>query len=94
VQWASSGAVPADLDVVFLSTAVDSNAPNYPPSAWFTKELVPFPVLVDDDKSSGQQAIGAMGFPNLHLVGPDGKLIARTSGELEIEALQAFAAQT
>ena len=94
VQWASSGAVPADLDVVFLSTSIDPNAPNYPPSAWFTKESVPFPILVDDEKGSGHQALGRMGFPNLHLVGADGNVIARANGELEIDALQLFAAQT
>jgi thiol-disulfide isomerase/thioredoxin len=94
VEWANSGKVPADLDVVFLSTSVQKTAPNYPPSAWLTREKVSFPVMVDDAQGSGHQALGAMGFPNLHIVRSDGTVIARVSGELEIPALEAFAAQT
>ena len=86
--------MPADLDVVFLSTSVQSSAPNYPPSAWLAKEGVPFPVIVDDARGTGHQALGGMGFPNLHLVGAGGTVIARTSGELELPALEAFAAQS
>ncbi len=94
VEWSRSGKVPADLDVVFLSTSVQSSAPNYPPSAWLAEEGVPFPVIVDDARGAGHQALGGMGFPNLHLVGADGTVIARTSGELELPALEAFAAQS
>ncbi len=94
VEWANSGKVPADLDVVFLSTSVQKSAPNYPPSAWLTREKVPFPILVDDTAGTGHQALGAMGFPNLHLVRADGTVIARASGELEVPALEAFAART
>jgi cytochrome c biogenesis protein CcmG, thiol:disulfide interchange protein DsbE len=94
VEWYKSGNVPADLDVVFLSTSVQNNAPNYPPSAWLAKAEVPYPIIVDDANGTGHQALGGMGFPNLHLVGADGTVIARTSGELELPALAAFAAQS
>ncbi len=92
IDWSKSGKIPADLDVTFLSTAVEPTAGNYPPSAWLAD--LPFPVMVDDTDKSALIALGGMGFPNLHLIGPDGKVIARTSGELELAALEQFAAQT
>jgi cytochrome c biogenesis protein CcmG, thiol:disulfide interchange protein DsbE len=92
VEWSESGKIPADLDVKFLSTSVQPTAGNYPPSAWLRD--VPFPVMVDDTSNPGLLSLGGMGFPNLHLVGSDGKVIARTSGELELPALEQFAART
>jgi cytochrome c biogenesis protein CcmG, thiol:disulfide interchange protein DsbE len=93
VKWAQDGKVPADLDVVFLSTAMDKAAPNYPPSAWLNAENVTFPVLVDDAASAGMTALGSAGFPNMQLFDDQGKLIARTGGELSAEQLQAFVEQ-
>jgi cytochrome c biogenesis protein CcmG, thiol:disulfide interchange protein DsbE len=92
VEWSESGKIPADLDVQFLSTSVEPTAGNYPPSKWLKD--VPFPVMVDDKDKSALLALGGMGFPNMHLIGSDGKVIARTSGELDLPALEQFAAQT
>jgi cytochrome c biogenesis protein CcmG, thiol:disulfide interchange protein DsbE len=95
VKWQRSGAIPPDLDVVFLSTAVQqAQGSNYPPSAWLEREGVTFPVIVDDEQATGYTAYGALGFPNLHLIGADGTVIARTSGELDLDALSAFVSQT
>jgi hypothetical protein len=90
-KWFESGAIPDDLDVRILSTSVKEAEDNYPPSAWFTRTNTPFLVLVDDKDSSGLKALGGLGLPNMHLIGSDGKVIARTSGEMEPAALEAFA---
>jgi cytochrome c biogenesis protein CcmG, thiol:disulfide interchange protein DsbE len=93
VQLQNEGKIPADLNVVMVSTAVRTDAPNYPPSAWLANEKVTFPVMIDSKQGDALVALGGMGFPNLHLIGADGKVIARNSGELEPDALAAFVQQ-
>ncbi len=92
VEWQASGTVPDDLDVVLLSTGVSEQNGNYPPSAWLEREQNPFPVLADDEESTAAQALGNAGFPTLVLIGADGKVVRRTSGEKTLEELTAFVA--
>ncbi len=90
VEWEKTGAVPADLDVVILSTSVVESRGNFPPEAWLTRENNPFRVLSDDDSSSAALALGNTGFPTMILVGSDGNVIQRMSGEHTIEEIAAF----
>jgi cytochrome c biogenesis protein CcmG, thiol:disulfide interchange protein DsbE len=91
VEWSNSGAVPKDLDVVLLSTGVAKERGNYPPSSWLKRERSPFSVLADDETSSASTALGLQSFPTMVLVGSDGRVIARTSGEKTVAELEAFA---
>jgi cytochrome c biogenesis protein CcmG, thiol:disulfide interchange protein DsbE len=93
VQLQKDGKIPADLTVVLVSTSVQQPAGNYPPSSWLTKENVTFPVMADSATTDALIALGGMGFPNLHLIGADGKLVARHSGELEVPELLQFMQQ-
>ena len=90
VQWMASGQKPADLEVVAVATGTSSNAPNYPPSSWLKRENWPTPVLADSSNYDAAKAYGLPGYPFLTLLGPDGTVKARTSGEFTAVQLQQF----
>ena len=82
IEWKESGAVPADLQVIAVSTAVASDRPNYPPSQGVVNKAWPWPVMADSEAMDAAQAYGVSGFPFFTIVGADGKVKARASGEL------------
>lgn len=93
IEWKNSGAVPADLDVIGVATAVSKTSANYPPAQWFSNKGWPWPVLVDEAQGDGAAgkaaaAMGATGWPYFVIVGADGKVKVRVSGEVEITDLQ------
>lgn len=93
IDWKKSGAVPADLRVIGVATAVAQDAPNFPPAEWFNNKGWPWPVLVDQSAGEGvagevAKAYGASGWPYFVIVGADGKVKARVSGEVEAAELE------
>ena len=93
IDWRNSGAVPADLNVVGVATAVAKDGSNYPPASWFSNKGWPWPVLVDESDGEGQaglaaQAYGATGWPYFVIVGDDCLVQVRVSGEIEASELQ------
>jgi len=92
IQWKQSGAVPADLQVIGVATAADPNRDNYPPSSWFRNMGWPWPVLVDDVTQDAAVAYGLSGYPFFAIVGADGLVKVRVSGEVEIADIQKIVA--
>ena len=95
LDWKNSGGAPAELNVIGVATAVSASAPNYPPSSWFSTKGWSWPVLVDESRGDGvagkaAAAYGASGWPYFVIVGADGKVKARVSGEVEISTLQSI----
>ena len=45
----AAGELPDGLDVIGVSTAVDSTAPNYPPSDWVVEKGWEWPMMADDE---------------------------------------------
>lgn len=95
LDWKNSGAVPANLNIVGIATAVAPTAPNYPPYQWFSNKGWSWPVLVDQKTEDGvagvaAQAFGASGWPFFVIIGEDGTVKARGSGEKTIAELQAI----
>ncbi len=95
LEWQQSGAMPADLKVVAVATAVSEGAPNFPPRQWLETKGWDWPAMID--QSQGAQsagvaatAYGASGWPYLVLIGDDGLVKARYAGEMEISDLQAL----
>lgn len=82
IEWKESGAVPADLQVIAVSTGVASDRPNYPPSQWVVEKGWPWPVMADSEATDAARAYGVSGYPFFVIVGADGKVKARASGEL------------
>lgn len=89
VKWSQSGLVPENLDVIAIATGTDQSAPNFPPSNWLASEKWPelWPVLVDSQDQTAGNAFGLAGYPFMTLVGSDGKVLWRNSGEITAEAL-------
>ena len=93
IDWKNSGAVPEDLRVIGVATAVSSTSVNFPPAQWFSDKGWPWPVMVDESNGNGAAgkaatAYGATGWPYFVIVGADGKVKVRVSGEVEISDLQ------
>ncbi len=93
LDWKASGAMPSGLNVLGVATAVSPSAPNYPPSEWFRRTGWSWPVMVDESQGDGAAgkaaaAYGATGWPYIVIVGADGLVKARVSGEIGISDLQ------
>jgi cytochrome c biogenesis protein CcmG, thiol:disulfide interchange protein DsbE len=92
-QWKDSGGVPTDLQVIGVATAVSKTSPNYPPGPWLSGKGWTWPSIIDEDKGDGAAgtaatAFGATGWPYFVIVGADGKVKVRVSGEVQITDLQ------
>ena len=92
-DWLDEAGPPEGVELISVSTSVDESRPNYPPSSWLEEENWEVPVLADDTDSSVAQAFGLSAFPFFVAVDADGKVVARTSGELEVEQLEALVSQ-
>jgi thiol-disulfide isomerase/thioredoxin len=91
VDWLAAGRLPA-VEMVAVSTGVDANRPNYPPSAWLEREDWTIPTITDDTDGTAGAAFGLTGYPYFVAVKADGTVAARASGELALEQLQAMIA--
>lgn len=92
VKWYESGNVPEGLDVVGVSTAVASDRPNYPPSEWTRATGWPWKMMADSTAMEAAAAYGVSGFPYFAIVGEDGKVKVRVSGEVELDVLEKIVA--
>lgn len=88
--------VPEGMDVVAISTSVESGAPNYPPSEWFVDKQWPaeWPVMADSVESAGFVVNGGRSFPYLMIVDADGTVLARDSGTKSAEDLATWISDT
>jgi thiol-disulfide isomerase/thioredoxin len=82
------GRFPDDLKIVAVSTAVAPDRPNFPPSEWIVEKGWPWEVMADDYDFTNQTFVGASafgvnGFPFITVVGGDGTVLGRWSGESE-----------
>lgn len=80
--------LPDNVTMVGVSTGVSNTQPNYPPSAWLEREEWPYPVLVDSAEGEVARAYGLAGTPMFVVVGPDGDVRFRASGELAPQQIQ------
>jgi hypothetical protein len=80
------------MNVVAISTAVDSTGPNYPPSEWIVDKDWPaeWPVMADSVEATSFVVNGGGGFPYLMLVDADGNVLERASGAKSAEDLNAW----
>ena len=91
VEWEKSGKMPAGIDVVTVATGTDPANPNYQPSEWLARENFPatWPVMADSTDKVGGNAFGLAGYPYFVLIGADGKVLVRMSGEVPMDELTA-----
>ncbi len=92
IELRNRGGLPEDMNVVAVSTAVDTSAPNYPPSEWIVEKGWPseWPVMADSAESTTFVVNGGGSFPYLMIVDADGNLLARASGTKSAEDLASW----
>ena len=89
-RWVDGGGLPAGVRLVSVSTAIDPQAPNYPPDRWLARVGWTAPVLVDADGTAAEAA-GLSAYPYFVAVDGTGKVVQRTTGKLTTAQLDAIA---
>ncbi len=84
-EWLNLKDPPEGVEIVAVSTSVDSGAPNYPPSAWFKEVGWPELLLRDSATNAIGAGYGLTGFPYFVVIGPEGRVLRRMSGELSTQ---------
>lgn len=92
--WLNAGGGVPGVEIVTVSTAANSAAANWPPSAWLESEGWQPPVIADDADSSVFRAFGGRVIPYWVFVDGNGIVTRRNPGRMEIPALQAAMAET
>jgi cytochrome c biogenesis protein CcmG, thiol:disulfide interchange protein DsbE len=87
IKWKEAGSVPEGLEVVGVSTSVASDRPNYPPSEWTLAAGWPWSIMADSAGMDAATAYGVTGFPFFTVIGEDGTVKVRVSGQVEADVL-------
>ena len=87
LEWAGTLGVPDGLRIVGVATGSRNDYPNWPPSSWLTDMGWKWEKMADTQDGSVFSAYGGTGFPTMVLVGPDGTVKNRFSGEVEVADL-------
>lgn len=83
-----------DLDgvrTVAVLTGTDDARPNFPPVAWLEREQWTGEILLDDEAGTAARSYGLSSYPFLVFLDGDGKVVARTSGEVPAGDIAALA---
>jgi thiol-disulfide isomerase/thioredoxin len=91
-EWRDAGGLPDGVEVVGVSTAATDQRPNFPPAQWLADKQWTWPAMADDEALTAFRAYGGTGFPSIVVIGADGTVKARASGELPPERLDELAA--
>lgn len=75
-----------------VATSSNSTRGNWSPAAWLDRVGFPAPVIMDDTNSSVLDAYGISSFPGWAVVGSDGTILARATGQLPDEVVDALIA--
>lgn len=81
-DWLNTNGMPDDVELTAIATANTDQRTNFPAGPWLRKEGWSVPTLLDDKNSDAGAALGVSGFPGFIVVGADGKVVYRTSGEI------------
>lgn len=87
IEWKASGDLPETVQVIGVTTGSRDDQVNWPPSEWIVNMQWPWPVMADSETQDAALAMGVSGYPGLVLIGGDGKVLARRSGEASISEL-------
>lgn len=81
-EWLENNELPANVEVIAVSTAVSPSDDNYPPSEWFAEEGFPEPVLIDSAERVIAAGFGLSAFPFWVAVDSSGNVLVRQAGSL------------
>ncbi len=89
-EWLDSGGGVPGVDIIAVTTAVQPDQDNYPPSAWLQGEGWSSPVIRDNEDSDAFMAYGAGGLPFWVFIDAQGRVVRRSAGELDIGVLEQY----
>lgn len=92
-DWIDDGNLPEGVQVNLVSTNVQADGTNYPPSDWLSDVGWSEQILLDNPDSTASSAWGLTGYPYMVFVDGDGKVTQRASGELPIDQFAEFVDQ-
>lgn len=82
------GALHDDVEFVAVSTGVREGEENFPPGEWFADAGWAVPTLIDNADRHAAGAYGLQAYPYWVFTGPDGEVVGRLTGALELEDLR------
>jgi cytochrome c biogenesis protein CcmG, thiol:disulfide interchange protein DsbE len=88
-----NGGVPTDIDLFAVATGTSADSANYPPSSWLARENWPIVTMADSSGGTAAKAWGLSAYPYFVVVGKDGKVAQRATGELTTAQLAALFAR-
>lgn len=91
VDWLGTGR-PQGVQLVAVSSGVNPDLPNYPPSSWLAREGWTVPTIADDTRSTAGTLFGLSGYPYFVAVDAQGRVAARASGELSVAEIEGLVA--
>jgi thiol-disulfide isomerase/thioredoxin len=92
VDWLPGAEIPDNVDLYTVSTGVDRDQVNYPPSEWLRAEGWTLPVLMDDAARTVAHAFGLPAYPYFVFVNAEGNVATRLTGALPAETLNTLLA--
>jgi thiol-disulfide isomerase/thioredoxin len=90
VSLHEAGEIPGGVDISAVSTGVNSEGENYPPSQWLDFKDWPYPVLADSIDSEAVRSYGGNGFPFSVILDSEGNVVARQSGSTSSDQIVAW----
>ncbi len=92
-SWYNDGGAPDDVEFVAVSTGVNPQGVNYPPTRWFERENWEVPTLLDSSTNSVATAFGLSAYPYWVVVDGDGNVVTQTTGQLTIDEVNGLMEQ-
>ncbi len=87
-QAREDGALHDEVELVAVSTGVREDEENFPPGEWFADEGWTVPTLIDNEDRHAAGAYGLQAYPYWVFTAPDGEVVGRLTGALELEDLR------
>lgn len=82
-RWLTNEIGADGVEVAVISTAVEPDADNYPPSAWFAQVGYAGDYMIDSPTGTAAIAFGLVAFPYWVAVDADGRVVSRMTGEID-----------
>jgi cytochrome c biogenesis protein CcmG/thiol:disulfide interchange protein DsbE len=89
-EWLDQHGMPTDVDLVAVATDTDASRVNFSPGDWLRREGWSVPTMADDQDDTAGQALGISSFPTFVVVGADGQVVLRATGELSTAQWEAL----
>lgn len=89
-DWLDAGNLPDGIDLYAVTVLSDATGPNWPPQDWLVSEGLEVPTIMDDRARTVAEAFGLAGVPYHVVLDGDNKVLARTSGAMGADGLDAL----